>query len=394
MSQSLDSQRTDNLVDFAQHIIYTTVLPLVCTAGVFAASVCVIIFTRPQMRSSLNIYLAGLSFFDLILLLVSLLIYPPMQICLQNNQQGAVCEFFWKTTLVSYPISLAAQTSSVWTCVAITVDRYLAVKYPLQTRVWCSTSRAKLVLSVIATVSFVYKLPSLFELTLDECGRLAPTPLRTNGLYIVLYNTYGYLLLLIIIPWTTMIVLNVIVIRSVQQAYRIRRSLMSRTANLDEKERHCTLMAFVMILTFIACNLMAGINHIIEAFFAEYSQFFRLRLPIANLLVCVNSASNIFIYSIFGRKFRRICAALLCPCIVNRNYKRMKALGLNELTNQLWNKLSNQTAQESFVQQRNQRSISKIGRSCKEEKFASPNSITETLIENVKCDALVKCSSE
>lgn len=91
-----------------------------------------------------------------------------------------------------------------------------------------------------------------------------------------------------------MIVLNVIVIRSVQ-AYRIRRSLMSRTRNLDEGERHCTLMAFVMILAFIGCNLMAGINHIIEAFFAEYSQLFRLRLPIGNLLVCVNRFV-IFIY--------------------------------------------------------------------------------------------------
>uniref|UniRef100_A0A915PHH2 G-protein coupled receptors family 1 profile domain-containing protein n=1 Tax=Setaria digitata TaxID=48799 RepID=A0A915PHH2_9BILA len=312
----------------------------------------------------------------------------------RQQQQGAVCEFFWKTTLVSYPISLAAQTSSVWTCVAITVDRYLAIKYPLQTRMWCSTSRAKLVLSVIATVSFVYKLPSLFELTLDECGRLAPTPLRTNGLYIVLYNTYGYLLLLIIIPWTTMIVLNVIVIRAVQQAYRIRRSLMNRTTNLDEKERRCTIMAFAMILTFIACNLMAGINQIIEAFFAEYSHIFRLRLPIGNLLVCVNSASNIFIYSIFGRKFRRICAALLCPCIINRNYKRMKALGLNELTNQLLNKLSNQTAQDSFIAQRSRRSISKIEGSNPEERIAGPNSITEPLVGSIKYDALVKCSSE
>ncbi|VDK27489.1 unnamed protein product [Gongylonema pulchrum] len=206
------------------------------------------------------------------------------------QQQGAVCEFFWKTTLVSYPISLAAQTSSVWTCVAIAADRYLAVKYPFRTRVWCSTSRAKVVLSVIATISFVYKLPSVFELTLDECGRLAPTSLRTSGLYIVLYNTYGYLLLLIIIPWTTMIVLNVIVIRAVQHAYRIRRSLTNRQnpVNLDEKERRCTLMAFAMILTFIICNLMAGINQIIEAFFAEYSNLFRLRIPIGNLLVCVN----------------------------------------------------------------------------------------------------------
>lgn len=129
----------------------------------------------------------------------------------------------------------------------------------------------------------------MFELTLDECGRLTPTSLRTNALYIVLYNTYGYLLLLIIIPWTTMIILNVIVIRSIQQAYRIRRSLIRPTPrNLDDGERHCTLMAFVMILTFITCNLMAGINHIIEAFFSEYSHFFRLRLPIGNLLVCVN----------------------------------------------------------------------------------------------------------
>lgn len=85
MSENRDPQRSDNFVELAQHIIYTTLLPIVCTAGAFAASVCIIIFTRPQMRSSLNIYLASLSFFDLILLLVSLLIYPPMEICLQND---------------------------------------------------------------------------------------------------------------------------------------------------------------------------------------------------------------------------------------------------------------------------------------------------------------------
>lgn len=47
-------------------------------------------------------------------------------------------------------------------------------------------------------------------------------------------------------------------------------------------------MAIAMILTFILCNLMAGINQIIEAFFEDYVSFFRLRLPIGNLLVCVN----------------------------------------------------------------------------------------------------------
>lgn len=48
------------------------------------AAICILIFTRKQMRSSLSIYLAGLSFFDLVLLLMSLLIYPSMNMCLQE----------------------------------------------------------------------------------------------------------------------------------------------------------------------------------------------------------------------------------------------------------------------------------------------------------------------
>jgi hypothetical protein len=65
------------------HIIYAGIMPLVCGLGVFAAFICVVVFTRKQMRSSLNVYLAGLSLFDLILLAMSLLIYPPMSVCLK-----------------------------------------------------------------------------------------------------------------------------------------------------------------------------------------------------------------------------------------------------------------------------------------------------------------------
>lgn len=148
-----------------------------------------------------------------------------------------VCHFFWKTALVTYPLSLAAQAASVWTCVAITVDRFLAVRYPLKMRVWCTPAKAFLVLLVIATISLLYKMPAIFELKLDECGRLTPTDLRQNALYIIIYNTYGYLLLLIVIPWTVMIILNVFVIRAVHQAYRIRRSMTKVKGRVDDKER-------------------------------------------------------------------------------------------------------------------------------------------------------------
>uniref|UniRef100_A0A1I7YWH4 G_PROTEIN_RECEP_F1_2 domain-containing protein n=1 Tax=Steinernema glaseri TaxID=37863 RepID=A0A1I7YWH4_9BILA len=300
------------------HLIYSGAMPVVCSTGVIAAAVCVLVFTRPQMRSSLNIYLAGLSFFDLLLLAMSLLIYPPMSICLRK-QQGLVCQFFWKTALVTYPVSLAAQTASVWTCVAITVDRFLAVQYPLKRRLWCTPTKALLVLSIIAIVSFFYKMPSIFEVDLDECGRLVPTDLRQNALYIIIYNTYGYLLLLIVIPWTIMIILNVIVVRAVHRAYKLRQNMTMSQRRVDDKEGRCTVMALVMLSTFILFNLLAGLNNVIEAF-TEYHQYYRFRIPIGNLLVCVNSASNILIYSIFGRKFRHMCISLLFPCLLHRGY--------------------------------------------------------------------------
>ncbi|KAH7725468.1 G-protein coupled receptor [Aphelenchoides avenae] len=272
------------------HIVYSMVIPAVCSVGCIAAFICVVVFTRPQMRSSLNIYLAGLSFFDLILLAMSLLIYPPMSVCLRTRMDpsGVVCQFFWKTALVTFPISLAAQTASVWTCVAVTVDRYLAVRYPLKMRVWCTPTKAMLVLAVIATVSFLYKLPSVFELQLDECGRLVTTDLRQNSLYIVIYNTYGYLLLLIAVPWTIMIILNVIVVKAVHRAYRIRRTMTKAQGRVDDKERRCTVMALVMLSTFILFNFLAGVNNIIEAFFYEVHDQYRFRIPIGNLLVCIN----------------------------------------------------------------------------------------------------------
>ncbi|KAI6224846.1 BMA-FRPR-8, isoform c [Aphelenchoides besseyi] len=310
------------------HLINTVLIPIVCVPGVFAASICVIVFTRPKMVSSLNIYLAGLSFFDLLLLTMSLFIYPPMSICLRTGNDF-ICHFFWRSALVTFPISLVSQTASVWTCVAVTVDRYLAVQYPLKTRVLCTPFKALCVLLTIGTISLLYKMPSVFELRLDECGRLLATELRQNELYIMIYNTYGYLLFLIVIPWTLMIILNVTVVRAVHTAYRKRQSLVEGNMKVDDKERRCTIMALVMISTFIVCQLLAGVNHVLEAFH-YFPNYYRLRIPIGNLMVCVNSASNILIYSIFGRRFRRTAVKLLCPCLNKSDYLWLAQLGVSE----------------------------------------------------------------
>ncbi|KAI6206742.1 BMA-FRPR-8, isoform c [Aphelenchoides besseyi] len=315
------------------HLINTVLIPIVCVPGVFAASICVIVFTRPKMVSSLNIYLAGLSFFDLLLLTMSLFIYPPMSICLRTGNDF-ICHFFL-AICVGHISDFFGLTNRK--CLdnqhdnkhSIQVDRYLAVQYPLKTRVLCTPFKALCVLLTIGTISLLYKMPSVFELRLDECGRLLATELRQNELYIMIYNTYGYLLFLIVIPWTLMIILNVTVVRAVHTAYRKRQSLVEGNMKVDDKERRCTIMALVMISTFIVCQLLAGVNHVLEAFH-YFPNYYRLRIPIGNLMVCVNSASNILIYSIFGRRFRRTAVKLLCPCLNKSDYLWLAQLGVSE----------------------------------------------------------------
>src|SRR4051812_11982258 len=80
-------------------VVYTMLMPAVCVLGAIGASICILIFTRKQMRSSLNSYLAALSIFDLLLLLTALSIYPSMQLCLQDGNQGPACHFFWRSSL-------------------------------------------------------------------------------------------------------------------------------------------------------------------------------------------------------------------------------------------------------------------------------------------------------
>uniref|UniRef100_A0A1I8B8J7 G_PROTEIN_RECEP_F1_2 domain-containing protein n=1 Tax=Meloidogyne hapla TaxID=6305 RepID=A0A1I8B8J7_MELHA len=131
-----DAEMTPPPLNDLSQIIYSVLMPIVCLLGVMGAIICVFIFTRRQMRSSLSIYLAALSSFDFVLLLCAAIIYPSMNMCLQEGNRGPICHFFWRTSLATYPLSLMAQTASVWTVIAITVDRYLAVRYPLHMRAW------------------------------------------------------------------------------------------------------------------------------------------------------------------------------------------------------------------------------------------------------------------
>ncbi|ETN69994.1 hypothetical protein NECAME_05052 [Necator americanus] len=68
---------------------------------------------------------------------------------------SSVCHFFWRSTLIAYPLSLIAQAGSVWTCVAIACDRFIAVFFPIKKRVWATRKTSTYVICGVTLFRFV-----------------------------------------------------------------------------------------------------------------------------------------------------------------------------------------------------------------------------------------------
>ncbi|CAI5449109.1 unnamed protein product [Caenorhabditis angaria] len=297
-----------------ERVTYIYLIPLVCLPGSVAAVLSAIVFARLR-QNSLEILLCGLSLFDVVILLSSLFMFPAMHECSRIDQalqqSSMVCHFFWRSTVSLFPISLISQAGSIFTYVAVTVDRFIAVTFPLKKRVWATRNKSTTVLICITVVSTLFKLPSFFEVALNENGQSVTTTLRENKFYTEIYLLYLYFFLMQLIPWTIIIFLNAYIIHKVRLAYRVQEAMIhgKPKTKREDAERKVTVMAIVMTCIFIICNIPPGINNLVE----EYGDraYFRQRIPLSNLLVCFNSASNVMIYCVFNTRFRRAALQIL-----------------------------------------------------------------------------------
>ncbi|KAF8371428.1 frpr-8 [Pristionchus pacificus] len=289
--------------DSIAYVIRLYLFPLVCIPGCVTAALSCTIFFRMR-RSSLDVLLFGLSLFDVLVLTCSLFMYPPMAECIRQENEFSqnsnntdpsktwVCQYFWKATLVLYPVSNIAQVGSVWMCVAVAVDRFLAVSLPMRRITFCTPANAAVAVSAITMFSVLYRIPAAFEVTLKEDGRLTQTDLGQNE------------------------------IRQACQARTVLTNQKPRSERREEAERRMTIMSVVVAALFIITSFPVALINILENYFRFSSEVF---VAAANLLVCCNSANNMIIYIVFNRKFRLFIIEFLTPWM-NKRRRRCSTL--------------------------------------------------------------------
>ena len=113
--------------------------------------------------------------------------------------------------------------------VCVTVERFIVVYLPLKSRSWCTTRRATWASVIISVLCVIYNIPTWWEYHYENkylngtlIGyTLELTEFRKNQAYVLYYITWGSFFLYRMIPFSILVVLNVIIYMKVTSEPRV-----------------------------------------------------------------------------------------------------------------------------------------------------------------------------
>ncbi|XP_002047272.3 trissin receptor [Drosophila virilis] len=195
-------------------------VPIICCTGSIGNILSVFVFFMTKLRKlSSSFYLAALAISDtcfLCGLFMQWLNFLNVNIYNQNY----FCQFF---TFISYLASFC----SVWFVVAFTVERFIAVMYPLKRQIMCTVRRAKIVLLGLTLAGCVHCVPYILIAKPVYSPKLNDTICDLNTSYkeqLALFN-YWDSIVVYAVPFTTITVLNTCTGCTVWKFATVRRTL-------------------------------------------------------------------------------------------------------------------------------------------------------------------------
>lgn len=276
-----------------------------------------VVFGKKTMRKTINFFIANMAFSDLIFTVV----YIPRVITIllfgyKWLVRGSAGMIF--CTMVPFIMEIAIIVS-VLTIVAISVDRFLAVTFPLRTFV--RTKHCLFVIFAMWLIAISVKIPSIFASDLEE--------FQGKTYCIVDFDlTYGkgtgqiyfkaVFIALYAMPFSVTVLLNSAIVVTMRKR-RIPGNTLSEACNRrrEETNRRVIRMVLVVVLAFLLCWSLYFILKVLNQNGVRVScDVLYLRL----LLVHFNAALTPWLYAMFSENYRQgfgdILSKLGCPFFV------------------------------------------------------------------------------
>ena len=290
-------------------------------------SMVVLLSSRCLRNSTTGLYLIALALADNLYLFGELLRWLDTDTHVESyvflSMSDAACQFV-------FSLRYGAKLTSTWITVAITMERFLIVTFPLKAATLCTRKVAKIVIFVTYVVCFALGCFPIISVGLDtwngqqECLVTNPAVYHAGNWAVLRVGS-------LIVPGLTVIVLTCLIILNLSRAKMLRRRTLnearstrsSRAMNPGTEagnarstnrgvERQLTAMLLAVAIAFIALRIpytiLYYINEYKEELWNPLDGYFSHRIytvtKIADLFANINYAINFFLYCLTGGTFR------------------------------------------------------------------------------------------
>ena len=324
------------------------VLPMLVIVGACGNFISMLVmFQRQNRHTSFSIYLGNLAISDNCVLFTAGYYWVAAEL-LGRTFYDIECKIFiWLLDTF--------QHNGVLLILSVTLDRFVAVRFPFNAAAWCRAKRAKIVSACVFVVVAVYSLPHLLFNYADE--QLVCMLCSFDNILCVIH-LWVTAFIAFAIPFVLLLSINVVIIRTVRNSMKYqskyplescgdttttdqsedidtsgqsvasvsqseRGEARSKNQQLSSKDRNLIAMLLLVSFVFLLLNAPRFMRIIIFATVKfdptpERIALNTLAFHVTNKLYFSNNACNFFLYCVSGSKFRRDFKALfrenVCRC--------------------------------------------------------------------------------
>ena len=282
--------------------------PILVPVGLIGNTLSFLVMIKPNNRKmSTCIYMAAISINDNLMMFLALysFLVPTLRIY----------PIHWIECKVAASLAIFGLQNSTFQVLAMTLDKYIAIKWPYKAAIYSTPRRAKITVTVVLICTIIYNLPQLYmaKLTGDACLAYAQ-----GGMVAKVYSWLSFVVNAVI-PFTLLIYMNHVIVKKVRSSHK-----MFGTNETHENEKHhqksrreqamkntenqLTIMLLLVTILFVILMIPTYLRFVYTNFAKQDTPFnyasFLLFYHVSQKLYHTNNGINFFLYCISGQKFR------------------------------------------------------------------------------------------
>ncbi|KAH3863630.1 hypothetical protein DPMN_026618 [Dreissena polymorpha] len=309
-------------------IFWGVIIPIIGVIGFIGNILTLIVLFNREMTSTTVYFLRTLVVTDTGIIVGCILGLSSISITQLNPKMRYFADFIYPHmyTPVNYMV-MTLQFINVWTTVAVSIERYVAICHPFRVVHVCNKRNALILIGSISVISIAYNIPRCFAISVTPCSEnssdcftIVTTRLGKTEGYEQFYTVYSYMVIIYIVPLVFLGILNTLLIRELtRMRMRRRRSLPTPTPNENSETNMSTLLV-VIVMVFILCQTPG----LVSQFWFIGQDVMIKWICVSNTLFVFNSSVNFLIYTGVGRKFRKVLFKTF-KFIIKRPVNRIKS---------------------------------------------------------------------